>query len=120
MSDPVSGPVNAPMSDPVSGPVRDPVNPDDPKGLIRESYRIDGIGGAECRSILVDWALSLPPEVDPRAAMARLIVRHGEATPDHPMTQLLRAALLAPDTPPSRRGGATGRRAAVTYPDTRD
>jgi hypothetical protein len=32
----------------------------DPKGLIRESYRIEGITAGECRSILVDWALSLP------------------------------------------------------------
>jgi hypothetical protein len=32
----------------------------DPKGLIRESYRIEGITAGECRSIFVDWALSLP------------------------------------------------------------
>ena len=32
----------------------------DPKGLVRESYRIDGITLGECRSIFVDWALSLP------------------------------------------------------------
>ena len=32
----------------------------DPKGLVRESYRIDGITPGECRSIFVDWALSLP------------------------------------------------------------
>ena len=49
-------------------------NPNDPKGLIRESYRIDGIGEAECRSILVDWALSLPEGVTARDALAALIV----------------------------------------------
>jgi hypothetical protein len=101
----------------MSAAPRDPVDADDPKGLIRESYRIDGIGDAECRSILVDWALSLPASVDPRAAMARLVQRHGAALPDHPMTVLLRAALLAPDTPPARRGGATGRRGGAPYPD---
>jgi hypothetical protein len=30
----------------------------DPKGLIRESYAIEGITPQECRSILIDWALS--------------------------------------------------------------
>jgi hypothetical protein len=28
----------------------------DPKGLVRESYRIEGITLGECRSIFVDWA----------------------------------------------------------------
>ena len=37
---------------------------DDPKGLIREAYSIDGITKAECRSIFLDWALSLPLEND--------------------------------------------------------
>ena len=36
---------------------RDPADLD-PMGLIRESYRIDGIGVAECRSIFLDWAIS--------------------------------------------------------------
>ena len=31
----------------------------DPKGLVRESYNIDGITLGECRSIFLDWALSL-------------------------------------------------------------
>ena len=29
-------------------------DPDDPKGLIRESFRIDGITESECRSILME------------------------------------------------------------------
>ena len=29
----------------------------DPKGLVRESYQIDGITVGECRSIFLDWAL---------------------------------------------------------------
>ena len=32
----------------------------DPKGLVRESYNIEGITLGECRSIFMDWALSLP------------------------------------------------------------
>ena len=31
----------------------------DPKGLVRESYRIEGITPGECRSIFMDWALSM-------------------------------------------------------------
>ena len=38
----------------------------DPKGLIREAYRIEGITLGECRSIFLDWALSLPDGVEPR------------------------------------------------------
>ncbi len=28
----------------------------DPKGLVRESYAIEGITAGECRSIFMDWA----------------------------------------------------------------
>ena len=34
-------------------------DPNDPKGLIRESYRIEGIGPGECRTICLDWALGV-------------------------------------------------------------
>lgn len=72
-------------------------DPLDPKRLIHESYRIEGITPAECRSILLDWALSVPG--DPRTALAGLVQRYG--TIDHPMTDLLRQGLS--DPPPSRR-----------------
>ena len=36
----------------------------DPKNLIREAYRIEGISEPECRSIFLDWALSLK-DLDP-------------------------------------------------------
>lgn len=48
----------------------------DPKALIREAYNIDGIGMAECRSIFIDWALSMEAEAVP-AALPVLIARHG-------------------------------------------
>ncbi|TVP73483.1 MAG: hypothetical protein EA339_03430 [Rhodobacteraceae bacterium] len=67
----------------------------DPKGLIRESYRIDGISDAECRSILIDWALSLPDGTDQRGALGDLMASYGETAPDHPMTALLREGLSA-------------------------
>jgi hypothetical protein len=79
----------------------------DPKGLIRESYRIDGIGAPECRSIFLDWALSLPGSVNPRQALKRVIAEYGGAT-DHPMTGVLKAGLDAA-APAGRRGGRRGR-----------
>ncbi|WP_417721167.1 hypothetical protein [Salipiger sp.] len=79
----------------------------DPKGLIREAYRMDGLGDAECRSIFLDWALSMPEEVDARAAMAALLERHGGD--GHPMTAVLREGLSAP-VPARRRGGRGARR----------
>jgi hypothetical protein len=87
-------------------PNRTAPDPDDPKGLIRESFRIEGITDAECRSILIDWALSLPAGRDTRAAMARLLARHGEL--DHPMTRLMHEAATDPPSP-TRRGGRAGR-----------
>lgn len=87
----------------------DPHDPDDPKGLIRESYRIDGITDAECRSILVDWALSLDAALDAPAVLARLHGRHAKTTPAHPMTHLLREAVSAGSVAARRRGGRAGR-----------
>lgn len=86
----------------------DPHDPDDPKGLIRESFRIDGISAPECRSILVDWALSLPLSADQPAALMRLHQRHA-ANPDHPMTRLLAEARAAKPGQALRRGGRAGR-----------
>ena len=83
-------------------------DPDDPKGLIREAYRIDGISDGECRSILVDWALSLPPGADQPALAARLVAPP-QYPADHPMTVLLKAAATRPAGGPRRRGGRAGR-----------
>ena len=80
----------------------------DPKGLMRESYRIDGIGAGECRSIFMDWAMGLGPEVDPRAALRTLLAEYG--VPGHPMTTLLHEGLDQRAPAPIRRGGARARR----------
>jgi hypothetical protein len=79
----------------------------DPKGLIRESYRIEGITDGECRSIFMDWALSLPLDVDTRAPLLHLLATYGQDSA-HPMTAVLKAALTAPDQP-KRRGGRAAR-----------
>jgi hypothetical protein len=78
----------------------------DPKGLVREAYAIEGITEPECRSIFLDWALSLPVGADPLPSVRALIERHGAE--GHPMTSVLRAALDGPSRQ-GRRGGRAGR-----------
>ncbi len=81
-------------------------DPIDPKGLIYEAYRIDGITDAECRTIFLDWALSVPADGDARDLIPQLLERHGQE--DHPMTAVLREG-LARMAAPRRRGGWRGR-----------
>jgi len=91
-----------------SGGFHATTDPDDPKGLVRESYLIDGITVGDCRSIFLDWALSLPVDADPQPHLATLLDRYGQTDPDHPMTATLRAG-LEKSTPSRRRGGRGGR-----------
>lgn len=80
----------------------------DPKNLIRESYRIEGISPDECRSIFLDWAISRPVEDDLQAALAKLIAIYVGSAPDHPMSKVMRdGQQQAPTT--GRRGGRKGR-----------
>ena len=80
----------------------------DPKGLVRESYAIEGITHWECRSIFVDWALSLPVGADTSAAINVLLEQYGKDAPDHPMSVVLTEGLGAAAAP-KRRGGRLGR-----------
>ncbi|HSF65471.1 MAG TPA: hypothetical protein VLA78_13860 [Paracoccaceae bacterium] len=80
----------------------------DPKGLVREAYRIEGITAAECRSVFLDWALSLPPGVLPHEAIPALLDRYAASVPNHPMNLVLRDGLGATDAP-RRRGGRAAR-----------
>ena len=81
----------------------------DPKGLLRESYRIDGISAEDCRSIFLDCALSLAQGVDPRTAIAAALATYGEGQEGHPMSEVLRNGLTPALTPGPRRGGRAGR-----------
>jgi hypothetical protein len=76
----------------------------DPKGLIFEAYRIDDITKSECRTIFLDWALSLPMEKDTGQTLRLLLVQYGEPAPDHPMSEVMREG-LAGMAAPRRRGG---------------
>ncbi len=80
----------------------------DPKGLVRESYAIEGITAGECRSIFLDWALSLPVGAAEQEALATVISHYATAAPDHPMSRVL-AEGQAVAAPPRRKGGRAGR-----------
>jgi hypothetical protein len=80
----------------------------DPKGLVRESYAIEGITLGECRSIFIDWALSLPAVVNTSDCLRALLAHYGLPNPTHPMTGVLTEALTAPESP-KRRGGRAAR-----------
>ncbi|GAA5081162.1 hypothetical protein KUV65_01965 [Maritalea mobilis] len=84
-----------------------PNDPADPKGLIHEAFRIDGITEPECRSIFVDWALSIG-DSPPRDLIRTLIARHAAAPADHPMRKVLEEGLGKP--PKARRRGGRGAR----------
>jgi hypothetical protein len=90
-------------------PAKPPADPLDPKGLMRESFRIEGITEPECRSIFVDWALRLEASA-PRAAIEALLQRYADQPSDHPMLAVLREGLT--DGPRAGRRG--GRAARVT------
>ncbi|MCA0870328.1 hypothetical protein LCL97_05805 [Seohaeicola saemankumensis] len=77
---------------------------EDPKGLIMEAYRIDGITPEECRSIFLDWALSLPDEMSPHSALEILIRTYATGAEGHPMTGVMREGLTKLSAP-RRRGG---------------
>jgi len=80
----------------------------DPKGLVREAYRIDGITAGECRTIFLDWALSVPLGSDNSALIQSLLDQYAGAEPDHPMTEVLREGLAAKPKA-GRRGGRAAR-----------
>ena len=79
----------------------------DPKALIRESFNIEGINIEECRSIFLDWALSLPNDVDAKKIIPLLIDKYNDKK-EHPMLLTLREGLIT-TLSPTRRGGRRGR-----------
>ncbi len=79
-------------------------DPNDPKGLIYEAYRIEGITLPECRSIFLDWALGFPADRDQKQALIDLHDAYAAKNADHPMTQVLREGQETAQAP-KRRGG---------------
>ena len=79
----------------------------DPKALIRESFNIEGIKIEECRSIFLDWALSLPNDADAGKIIPLLIELYGYKQ-EHPMLVTLKEGMIK-TVSPIRRGGRKGR-----------
>lgn len=86
-----------------------PTSAHDPKALIYEAYRIAGITKPECRTIFLDWALSLPVDRDTTVDLGVLLETYGAAHPSHPMTQVMREGLEGMARP-RRRGGWRSRK----------
>lgn len=84
--------------------------PDDPRALVAEAYRIEGLHPSDARSIFFDWALGLPDGTSPAAAAGRLLAHHAAQPAEHPMTLLLREAAAGGGTA-RRRGGRRAREA---------
>jgi hypothetical protein len=80
----------------------------DPRGVIADAYRIEGIHPEECRSIFLDWALEPRSSGEMRLA-ARHLLENYAAFPAHPMTEILQAALTEITAAPARRGGRKAR-----------
>ena len=80
----------------------------DPRELIAEAYRMEGIVEAECRSILLDWALGRGALEGSDEGLRALHARYAPRFPDHPMTRVLAEGLGAP-AGGGRRGGRRAR-----------
>ena len=77
--------------------------PGDPRGLIQEAFRIDGITPEACRSIFLDWALGLPDDANAQEEITRLLSIHALEDDCHPMKHVLRDGLVEPEGAPRRR-----------------
>jgi hypothetical protein len=80
----------------------------DPRGMIYESYRIEGISVEECRMIFLDWALEAA-QIDMREKLQILLDEYSVQNPDHPMTSVILEGMKKSNQS-GRRGGASGRR----------
>ena len=75
----------------------------DPRGVIFEAYRIEGITGPDCRSIFLDWALGLNADLDPILEINILYGAYSADNPNHPMNLVLQEGLKNLTNLPKRR-----------------
>jgi hypothetical protein len=61
-----------------------PAEPEDPQGLIGQALAMGAEFPGPAGNVLLSWLLDLKDRVDPAAAAARLIERHGLAGPPFP------------------------------------
>ncbi len=79
----------------------------DPRGVIADAYKIEGISAPECRSIFLDWALEPREAADLRQAASELAAQYADFH-THPMTSILNEAMVELSAKPKRRGGRRG------------
>ena len=82
----------------------------DPRGLIFEAYRIEGISSKDCRTILLDWALGMPDGSAYSEALRQLHSIYCTEHPDHPMTAVIEEGLVNSGNRTRKRGRHTWRR----------
>tara|TARA_A100001011_G_C14284425_1_gene833004 strand:+ start:513 stop:779 length:267 start_codon:yes stop_codon:yes gene_type:complete len=75
----------------------------DPRGLIFEAYRIDGITSKDCRSIFFDWALGLQSDLNPISEVETLYQIYVKDHPGHPMNKVLEEGLVKLRGHPKRK-----------------
>ena len=82
----------------------------DPRGLIFEAYRIEGITSKDCRAILLDWALGMPDGSAYSEALRNLHSIYCTEHQDHPMTAVIEEGLVNSGNRKRKRGRHTLRR----------
>jgi len=81
----------------------------DPRGMIYEAYRIDGVILEECRMIFLDWAMHTP-QGDMKSYLQQLLDEYEAKNPSaHPMTQVIKAGFKTAESAGKRRGGRLAR-----------
>ena len=81
----------------------------DPRGLLFEAYRIDGITDPDCKTIFLDWLLGLGRDINVHSAIKAALDEYQESNPKHPMTLVLIEGLEVDKRVKVRRGGRIGR-----------
>ena len=75
----------------------------DPKKLISESFKINGISDVECRSIFFGWVLDVDSRLDINLAIKTLHEKYSLSNPTHPMTKVLLEGLSGGDRAKKRK-----------------
>ena len=79
----------------------------DPRGMIYESYNIQGISIEECRMIFLDWALEAA-KIDMTNDLMHLLKEYEYKNLSHPMTLVIKEGLKKVNNT-GRRGGRSAR-----------
>ena len=82
---------------------------EDPRGLLFEAYRIDGITTPECKTIFLDWVLGLPSDLNIYMAIKAALDEYQTRNPEHPMTEVFLDGLILDNKIKRRRGGHMAR-----------